>query len=96
MPLWLDSSEAGAFSITILDFSSTAVEFRGKGVFGLGFVCFSKNTPLTISVFQSNTQTVERHNVQLSRETELSTVKTLVLEKIDQEPETYYTYPERK
>ena len=91
MPLWLDSSEAGAFSITILDFSSSAVEFRGEGV-----VCFVFFKSLTISGFHSNTQEVERHNVQLSRETELLTVKTLVLEKMDQEPETYHIYPERK
>lgn len=33
--------------------------------------------------------------MQCGRETELLTVKTLVLEKMDQEPETYI-YPERK
>lgn len=32
MPRWLDSSEAGAFSVTISDFSSTADEFRGEEV----------------------------------------------------------------
>lgn len=88
MPLWLHSSEAGAFSITILDFPSTAVEFRGEGV---GF--FLKKS-LTVSVFHSNTQKVERHNVHLGREIELLSVKTLVLEKMDQEPD--HIYRERK
>jgi len=62
MPLWLDSSVAGGFSVTVLDFSSTAVEFRGGGVF------FLKKKSPTFSIFHSNTQKVERHKVQVDRQ----------------------------